>query len=219
MKKILFLLTILVTMTFTSCNRCAKQESQVEPVDTVDVENVDVPNVEMNVEHIIATDRQEMFLKHGDNYRWFETDIKLNSFLDEENDGSIEELVNIFQVAVGDGKTYDVKVYKFQHYADGTCDKDSTDGFWVEDEPLNEEKIVFTYKQAFDKLMQANIVKPHSHYVTLRKQVGAVEANPQYIFGNTREVVFVDAVNGNVSSDNPAFEGVRGFKMPLGEWP
>ena len=41
MKKILFLLTILVTMTFTSCNRCAKQESNVEPVDTVDVENVD----------------------------------------------------------------------------------------------------------------------------------------------------------------------------------
>jgi hypothetical protein len=43
MKKILFLAAAMVAMMFASCNGCTKQESQVEPVDSVDVENVDVP--------------------------------------------------------------------------------------------------------------------------------------------------------------------------------
>lgn len=205
MKK--FILLFLTCLVFISCEK----QKKVTPT-------VTLGNPTLNVERITNLDKEAMFINHGGNYRWFETCMKLNNFLDEENDGSLEEVVNVFQVVTDyDGKCFDVKVYKYQHFADGTIANDSIDGFWVEDQPLNDEVIKITYQQAYEKLMATNCPKPHSQYVTLRKQVGPVDANPQYIFGNLREVVFVDAVTGEVSTDNPAFP--KGFKMPLGEWP
>jgi hypothetical protein len=201
MKKILLL--FLTCLVLTSCHK-------QKPV-------VAEKPFELDVEKVTSLDRQEMFMKHEQNYRWFETCMKLNNFLDEENDGSLEEVVNVFQVVVGDGKTFDVTVFKYQHFANGECFKDSVNGFWVEDEPLDSEPIKITYRQAYEKLMATNCPKPHSRYVTLRKQVGPKDANAQYIFGNTRETVFVDAVTGEVSEINPAF-GPE-FSKPLGEWP
>lgn len=209
MKKILLGIMLMISALFISCNKCSKQD----PIISAD----SVSNVDFRVDNLISTDRQEMFLNHGDNYRWFETCLKLNNFLDEENDGSLEEVVNVFQVVIEKGNGADVKVYKFQHFSDGTVVKDSVDGFWVEDEPLNDESIKISYEQAYELLMAVNLPKPHSRYVTLRKQVGSVDANPQYIFGNINETLFVDAVTGEVRDYNPAFG--EGFKMPLGEWP
>ena len=215
MKKKIFALIARLCMCvgFTSCDPKNKKSADV------DVTKVEV--AELVPEYLIATDKQEMFVNHGGDYRWFECCMKLNNFLDEENDGSLEEVVNVFQVAIDYGKTFDVKVYKFQHFADGSYANDSIDGFWVEDQPMNDEAIKITYKEAYDKLMATNMSKPHSQYVTLRKQVGPLDANPQYIFGNLRECVFVDAVTGDVRDYNPAFEDGNGggFKMPLGEWP
>ena len=214
MKKFYFLMLMFATMLFASCNSCKQS-------DEATVNSDDVVGVALEVERLIAMDREDMYVQHGENYRWFETCMKLKNFLDEENDGSLEEVVNVFQVAVGDEKTFDVKVYKFQHFADGTHASDSVNGFWVEDQPMNDEAVLITYKEAYDKLMATNMPKPHSQYVTLRKQVGPFDANPQYIFGNLRETVFVDAVTGEVRNYNPAFEDGKGggFKMPLGEWP
>lgn len=209
MKKVLLGIMLMISALFISCNKCSKQD----PIISAD----SISNVDFRVDNLISTDRQEMFLNHGDNYRWFETCLKLNNFLDEENDGSLEEVVNVFQVVIEKGNGADVKVYKFQHFSDGTVVKDSVDGFWVEDEPLNDESIKISYEQAYELLMAVNLPKPHSRYVTLRKQVGAIDANPQYIFGNINETLFVDAVTGEVRDYNPAFG--EGFKMPLGEWP
>ena len=218
MKKIIFGIMLIVAAMFVSCSKCSKQD--FTSVDSTSVDSASVDSVvSLDVNNIISMDRQEMYLNHGDNYRWFETCIKLKDFLDEENDGSLEEVVNVFQVVIEKGNGADVKVYKFQHFADGTVVKDSVDGFWVEDEPLNEEAIIISYDEAYEKLMAVNMPKPHSKYVTLRKQVGPVDANPQYIFGNIRDVVFVDATTGEVSEENPAFPEGEGFKMPLGEWP
>ena len=54
--------------------------------------------------------------------------------------------------------------------------------------------------------------------MVLRKQVGPVDANPQWIFGNLHSQIYVDAVTGAVSKDNPAFDGLN-LGTPLGEWP
>lgn len=175
--------------------------------------------VKLNFNQLVSTDRQQMFLEHGKDYRWYETCMKLENFLDEENDGTLEEIVNVFQSVVERGAGFDTTVHKFQHFNDGTNLSDSISGFWVEDNPLNEEQIKFSYEQAFERLMQANIVKPHSRYVTLRKQVGPIDANPQYIFGNIKEQVYVDAVTGDVVGYNPAFGPNTKFGTPLGEWP
>jgi len=221
MKKLFLGLVFMVTLLFASCNNCNKTTpvNTNEVVDTVATEVV----AELNPTTLIAVDRQAMYNKVGEDYRWYETCMMLNDFLDEENDGSLAEVVNVFQAVIArDEHSFDTKVYKFQHFADGTWAEDSIDGFWIEDEPMNDAVIKITYKEAYDKLMATNLPKPHSRYVTLRKQVGPVEANPQYIFGNIRETVFVDAVTGEVFDYNPAFgkpEDGKGFKMPLGEWP
>ncbi len=217
MKKLFLGLVLMVSMLFVACNSCNKTTPNTNEFDTVTTEVVG----NLNPTTLIAADRQAMFNKVGEDYRWYETCMRLNDFLDEENDGTLAEVVNVFQAVIDRGQGYDTKVYKFQHFTDGTWAEDSVIGFWVEDQPMNDEAIIVSYQDAYDNLMATNMPKPHSRYVTLRKQVGPIDANPQYIFGNLHETVFVDAVTGEVCDYNPAFgpEDREGFKMPLGEWP
>lgn len=221
MKKALFsifgILTLCFALTFTSCNSC--KSANEDPIETV-ADTAVCENQPLVVENLISTDRQYMYMNYGGDYRWFETCIVLQDFLDEENDGTITGVSNVFQVVdmSEDGKSADVFVILASHTADTTA-YDVKHAFWVEDYPLNEEVITVTFEQAYEKLMATNCPKPHSKHVVLRKQVGPVDANPQYIFGNMNEVVFVDAMTGEVNTDNPAFPKEKGFKMPLGEWP
>ena len=207
MQKILFL--FLTVVLFCSCNGCTKDEKVVN-----------LAAVPLNVEHAIAADRQAMYLKFGGEYRWYETEVLLPEFLDSENVTSNPEIiVNIFQSIVERGNGYDTYVWKFQHFADGTVVSDSIQGFWIENFPLNEDTIKISYKEAFDKIMQVNSPKPHSKHVTLRNPIGPVAINTQWIFGNIKEQIWIDAVTGEAANSNPAFPEEKGFKMPLGEWP
>jgi len=172
---------------------------------------------ELNVENVTNTDKQYMFTNYGGDYRWFETCILLKNYLDEENDGSIAGISNVFQVVENkDEKSADVFVIFAAHTPD-TTSYEVKQGFWVEDSPLNEEEIKLTYKQAYEKIMQVNLPKPHSKNCILRKPIGPVECNPQYVFGNVQKQIWVDAVTGDICESNPAFPDE--LKMPLGEWP
>ncbi len=163
-------------------------------------------------EHVMATDREWTFLHVGDGYDWFETEVvyaeKLNA---PEQTGEIARIRNIFQKATKVGNGYNVNVYQAITTKEGTVYQ-SKDGFWIEDLPLNEVKLSLTFGEAFDRLMEANIVKPDGRYCVLRKPVGPVaDQHPLYIFGNKKAgMAVVDAVTGAVS----AYLG-----GPLGEWP
>lgn len=171
------------------------------------------------VENLISLDRQAMYVAHGGNYRWYETGIQLKNWLDEENDGTVDMVVNVFQVIEEyDSTSFDTFVYKYQHFSDGSVNEEGIHGFWVEDYPLNDEVIKVSFKEAFEKIQEVNYPKPHTRQVVLRKQVGPVDANPQWIFGNLHSQLYVDAVTGEVSKDNPAFKGLN-LGTPLGEWP
>ena len=207
-----FLMALVIAFTVISC-QCTNNNG---------TQNLGEPATEQidsfYVEHTVALDRQSMFAEVGDNYRWYETQIRLVDFLDEENDGSIDMLVNIFQAVNQVSETsFDTVVYKFQHNADGTV-VGSVNGFWIEDFPMNDEAIKVSFREAYDKVMSVNYPKPHTRYVTLRKQVGPVDANPQWIFGNLKSQLYVDAVTGDVTDKNPAFGGLN-LGTPLGEWP
>ena len=205
---------------FSSCTGCqneASEEAKLGDTTEVVVKDSIAP---LNVEAAISMDRQAMYLKFGGEYRWYETDILLPEFLNSENATSDPvELVNIFQSIVERGTGYDTYVWKFQHFPDGTVLKDSIQGFWIENMPLNDEVIKLKYIEAFDKIMQTNAPKPQSKHVTLRNPVGPIAINTQWIFGNIHEQLWVDAVTGDVKNSNPAFPEEKGFKMPLGEWP
>jgi len=217
------MLTLLISLCigFTSCNSCSGGSAPEEKDSTKLTEVADTNvHVALNVEHAIAMDRQAMYLKFGDEYRWFETDMRLPHFLDEE-DATSEPLmiVNIFQSIVESGNGADTYVWKFQHFPDGTVLTDSIHGFWIENYALNEEVITVKYEDAFTRMMESNAPKPHSRNAVLRNPIGPVAVNAQWIFGNISEQIWVDAVTGDVQTSNPAFPKEKGFKMPLGEWP
>ena len=54
---------------------------------------------------------------------------------------------------------------------------DSIQGFWIENQALNDEVIKLKYVEAFDKIMQAHAPKPQSKHVTLRNPVCPVAIN------------------------------------------
>jgi hypothetical protein len=218
MKKLaLMMLTLMMSLVmFTSCDSCSNK-----PAPTVG-DNKDASGVivKLDVDHLISTDRQAMYMKFGKDFRWYETCIRLNTFLDGETVNSDPEIVvNIFQGIVESGNGFDTWVFKFQHFNDGTSNVDSIHSFWIEDCPLNEEVIKFNYAKAFERIMEVNAPKPHSKNAILRKPVGPADCNAQWVFGNIKEQLWVDAVTGNVRNSNPAFPEEKGFKMPLGEWP
>lgn len=178
MKKLFYLFALSV-LSFTSCTK------------------------ELDVEKTIANDKQSIFLKYG-NYTWFETQVLLKDYLDEECDGSIESISSVYQIVNGDSASVDVTVIE-STYTKEEHSEVVEEGFWLEDSPLNDEPIKVTFKEAFNKLMATNYPKPHSKYCVIRKQLGPKDANVQYIFGNKQSQLYVDAVNGNVSNVNPAF--------------
>lgn len=209
MKKYLFIsLLFAFVLGFVSCSKCSQENLNGE----------NTPKAELVVENLVSMDKQDMFTNYSQDYRWFETCIVLNQFLDEECDGSIAGVSNIFQAIEEKEKGTDVFVVMFTHTPD-TSAIETVHSFWVEDMPMNDEVIKLTFKEAFDRVMAVNSPKPHSKHVVLRKELGPVNTNPQYIFGNNQAQLYVDAVTGEVTDKNPVFPQDKGFKMPLGEWP
>ena len=199
---------------FSSCSSCKKNAASEVSVDTTVVDTANLV-----VENVISTNRQYMYTTYDDTYRWFETCVVLKDFLDDENcDGTVTGVSNVFQVVEEFEKGADTYVILCSTTVDTTA-VDVKHGFWIEDHPLNEEAIKVTFAQAFKNIMKTNSPKPHSRQCVLRKEVGPVDANPQYIFGNSHAQLYVDAVTGEVSDKNPCYPENKGFKMPLGEWP
>lgn len=211
MKKLVLLMAVMFGMAFVSCTGCA--DKTVVGNDSIINDSIcDSTNM---VENIIAMDKDSMLTTYGKNYKWFETCIVLNEYLDSKNaNDSVIGISNIFQVVDEKGKGADVHVIMYAHVGDST-QVDVKHGFWIEDYPMDSIKI--TFKEAYAKLMAANCPKPHSRNCVLRKEVGPIAANPQYIFGNSKMQVYVDAITGEVKTNNPVFPD--SLKMPLGEWP
>ena len=188
--------------------------------------NKDNEKKEIIVENVVKADRDYMTENYGNTYVWYETQIFLNDYLDEECDGSFSEIVDVFQViTTTDSVTFDTKVIKMYHVADSSYIEE-IEGFWVEDMNMNDEIISVTYKQAFQLINEVNFPKPHSKNCVLRKEVGPIEANPQYIFGNIESQLYVDALTGDVTDESPSFcdevienDSIEDVNNPLGEWP
>lgn len=197
MKKFFVILASLLLMIgVSSCNSCTKK------ADTVSEPAVEV--VSDNVAHLVSLDRENMFLNYGQDYKWYETCVVLKDFLDEENDGTVTGVSNIFQVLEQKGEGYDVHVVMFTHVGDVT-ETQVAHTFWVEDRPMNDDEITVTFEKALELINQVNMPKPHSRQAVLRKEIGPLAANPQWIFGNQAAQIYVDAVTGEVRDYNPVY--------------
>ncbi len=211
MKKFLFMLSAVLLMavgtTLTSC----KHSKTSAPPDIVECpafipQGATITDAALNVENILSADREFMFTYFGSDYKWYETAILLSDYLDAKDaDGSIAGVSNVFYVINQIDGSYDSVALLINH-TPIYYTTEAKHGIWVGDFPLNDATINLTYKQAYEKVMAFNYPKPHSRNCVLRREIGPItDVNPQYIFGNTKSQLYVDAVTGSVTNHNPAF--------------
>lgn len=162
--------------------------------------------VELVVENIVNTDKQYMFNNYGKDYIWFEECVLLKDFLDDENcDGTVDGVSTVFEVVTEKEKSFDTKVILCSHTKKASS-VEVKDAFWVGDNALNDDSVTVSFKKAYENVMKANFVKPHSKKCVLRKELGPKPCNPQYIFGNVSAQLYVDAKTGDVRDKNPAYK-------------
>ena len=168
-------------------------------------------------EDLIASDQQYMKKHYSTDYRWYESSAVLFNYLDSENcGGTIVELTNIFMIR-SDKDSHDTNIIMFRHTIEGD-EIQILPSHWVEEDVfIPSNSVDVTFKGAVIKTKDAN-PKPHSKHIVLRKQLGPNSVNPQYIFGNNQQLIFVDSYTGELQYESPSFEGT-GFATWYGEWP
>ena len=191
MKKVIYFLTALAVVAGLASCKCTREQ---EPV-------------VLNPEATISVDRDAMAAVDS-TYKWFETRVEYDNFFDADTTLTLTKVESLFQVAVEDSLGIKTYVYDFTHELGvEDADPEVIEGFVLDDKPLNTAKVVLTFEEALARMYEANLPKPHSKKAVLRRELGPVlAAQAQYIFGNTEEQVFVDAVNGTVTDKNPAFD-------------
>lgn len=156
--------------------------------------------METVVEDVIQSDFRYMNTNY-DEFVMYESTITLNEYLDEDCTGTVAQIVNVFQTLDEDNP----RVVMITHNDELMVVKE-VQGQWLEDVVLDPSELNLTYRQAYERLMATDCIKPHSKYCVLRRPLGPVICNSQYIFGNQNSSLqFVDAVTGNVTDKDPAF--------------
>lgn len=183
---LVFVLGAVIALACTNCHRVKKS-----PV--------------LDVESTIKTDLESVYAQYGEEHcKWYETTVTLKNFLDGDEKMEIVSVESVFQATIpADSTSYNTYVIMTYHDASGSESSKVSHDFWIEDFPLVGPFLSF--QTAYDKLMMANCPKPHSRKCVLRKEVGPNNVNPQYIFGNSEFRVYVDAITGDVNTENPVY--------------
>ena len=211
MKKILFIIgaiAVVIGLSIFGFNKCSSKDNSTKTELNSDIDGV------ISVENYIAKDMAVMDTISSD-YVWYETNIKMTGEVDTLDIPSLDMVSNVFQVITKFSETsFNTDVYCGKHTGGKDWFDVKKNAFWIEDYDLMPYKgKLISFTEAFERLKQANCPKPKSAYCCLRKQVGAVDCNPQYVFGNDqRGLAWVDAVTGAVSTVNPAFGDIKTLK-------
>jgi hypothetical protein len=165
----------------------------------------------VGIEEIIKTDDGHMKDGFDHDYRYYESFVTYDKFFDSGEDNKIIEMCSVFQVLENEKESgsMDTRIIMFAHRP-GSTFIDRKARIFVENYNLCLDSIKITYIQAYEKMMCSKLKKPRSKFCSLRRQYGEVKANPQYVFGNASEQIYVDAITGEVSNENPVFPGKKG---------
>lgn len=180
----IFAILAVFLLSFTSCEKNKPIFNDVEQI---------VP------EQFISTNMEDMFVTYEKNFVWYNTTVVLKDSLNKAEHFNVESINSVFQV---NGVIPEVVIFNCENEV---TSKTTIKGHWMECFPLNYSDIKLTFKEAYDKLMESNYPKPISRNITLRKAIGPNNCNPQYIFGNNKYQLFVDAQTGEVTDVDPVF--------------
>lgn len=220
MKKSLFICLLLAfacMIGFESCTGCKDKAVPNKAVGTKFMADYDgvLQDFSEGADHIIALHRQTMYeLADNKKYAWYETRFTFADSLKYENlsDAMLADITDIFQT-FGPDLCYMITT----NVANGTLIPAPAPGLWIEDFDLSNCEIKLTINEVLQRLVEVNMPLPPAISITLRKPVGPIPCNAQYVAGNPFETVWVDAVTGEVTNWCPAFP--KNIGKPLGEWP
>lgn len=193
MKKFIYVITALFILCLIGCNK--KKSSYTLP-------KVTAEEFTIGVEDITTTDQEHMYLNYKDEFKWCETCVVYNDYLDSDNCKYITEVCSIFYILNDEESgSLDTKAIIFAHKPGSTI-IDEKMGFWVTDLVLDKKYIKITFEEALKKLGDK---KPHSKFCVLCKV--SAKLNPQYVFGNAVSYICVDAVTGEITKEH--YQGTK----------
>ena len=159
------------------------------------------------VSQIQALHKQAMFSTLGvKDFQWRNSRVVFNDTVTLEN---IDEMK---VVAVNDVFFYWNEQgpwvqYINSHVVNGVQIPWPINDVWIEDADMSDQPIKLSAEQALARLKEWNGILPKGcNFLTLRLPVGPKDCNVQWVFGDAYDVVFVDAVTGEVRDWDPAFK-------------
>lgn len=217
MKKsiILSILLAIVSIMATGCTSCQSENTKQETV-YHDYDGV-VQDFTAGVSHIQALHRQKMyniiqFLKEQgheialNNYQWRNSLVILNDTVTAENIDDLH-IVSIRDVFYYWSNKFGPQVqYITDHVVYGTQIPYPISDVWIEDRDMSNAPIKLSAEEALTRLKEWNGILPKDcNFIILRLPVGPKDCNPQWTFGDVGDVLFIDAVTGEIRTWNPAF--------------
>jgi len=222
MKKMIFLLTLMLAMVgivgVSSCNGCAKGADAPKIDDPVvvyhDYDGV-VEDFTAGVSHIQALHRQTMYgmvqntKSVTGNYEWRNSRVIFNDTIDIDalDQIHITDINDVFYY--WDEEKGPQTQFIYTNVKRGTQIPWPAQSPWIEDDDLSDAPIKLSAEQALERLREFNAttngIVPRVSFITLRLPVGPKDCNPQWVIGDAYNVLFIDAVTGEVRDWNPAF--------------
>ena len=196
-----------IAVMLMGCNSCNPKEEKQDDVEYHDYDGV-VQDFTAGVGHIQALHRQTMASLIGSKeYQWRNSRVILNDTVTMEN------INDLHVVAVNDVFFYWDSVkgpmvqYINSHVKYGVQIPYPINDVWIEDADMSEQPIKVSAEDALAKLKEWNGVLPQDcNFLTLRYPIGPKDCNVQWVFGDVGDVLFIDAVTGEVRDYDPAFK-------------
>ena len=206
--KVMGVLLLAVMALVCSCNGCKGETPKIDDPVVVyhDYDGV-VQDFTAGVGHIQALHRQTMAsLTGGKEYQWRNSSVILNDTVTMEN------IDDLHVVAVNDVFFYwdsekgPMVQYVNSHVKYGVQIPYPINDVWIEDADMSEQPIKISAEEALMRLKEWNGILPKDcNFLTLRLPVGPKDCNVQWVFGDVYDVLFIDAVTGEIRDYDPAF--------------
>jgi len=230
----LVIAVLTVGMAFASCNGCAKSEElkvkSEEFATAPDTESIQpvapwhdydgvVQDFTAGTSHIQALHRQTMYgiIQHlqdegrtivpDGKYQWRNSLVILNDTVTQENIDDLH-VVSVRDVFFyWDNQRGPQVQYITDHVKDGTQIPYPITDVWIEDTDMSDAPIRLSAEDALLRLKEWNGILPKDcDFIILRLPVGPKDCNPQWTFGDIGDVLFIDAVTGEVRNSDPSFK-------------
>ena len=211
-------LLLAMAAAFIGCNGCKGETPKIDdPVVMYHDYDGVVQDFTAGVAQIQALHRQTMYglIQHLqdegheialDNYQWRNSLVILNDTVTMENIDDLH-VVSIRDVFFyWDNQRGPQVQYITDHVKFGTQIPYPINDVWIEDADMSEQPIKISAEQALSRLKEYNgIIPKDCNFIILRLPVGPKDCNPQWTFGDVDDVLFIDAVTGEIRDSDPAF--------------